>query len=304
MSLKTKLDAQDRAVRKLISNESLLILSEIRKALRNVRASLGEIYAKYGDNVTHQEMMKFNRLSKYEKQLIDEIKRLSGITLTSISNSLSKVFEESYYRTGWALEKETLFKFGFRELNRDVIKASVENPLDRVGWKFRSNQHHVTTIMRMRSELTQGLIEGKGFSRTAGEIKGRLNNLANDILRIVRTEGHRVLVKGRLEGIERAEAASGRLGVKVVRVLSSVLDSRTRSQSSSMDGQEADENGLFLYPNGVRGLPGQTGVPGYDINDRETVIVRIDESERSKNYKNEALSQYDFFEDWKKDRVK
>ncbi|MCP4253251.1 MAG: hypothetical protein GY775_07555 [Candidatus Scalindua sp.] len=49
------------------------------------------------------------------------------------------------------------------------------------------------------------------------------------------------------------------------------LDNRTRQQSISMDGNYANKDGKFLFPNGWH-YAGQSGVARYDINDRSTTI--------------------------------
>lgn len=51
------------------------------------------------------------------------------------------------------------------------------------------------------------------------------------------------------------------------------LDDRTRSQSANMDGQIANNEGKFLYPNGQRAYAHRSGVAKWDINDRSTTIT-------------------------------
>ena len=58
--------------------------------------------------------------------------------------------------------------------------------------------------------------------------------------------------------------------------LCSAIHMRTRQQSASMDGQLADVNDEFHYPNGaVSKFPGGSGVAAYDINERCNTISII-----------------------------
>ncbi|MBK7979268.1 MAG: hypothetical protein IPK06_04500 [Ignavibacteriae bacterium] len=141
-------------------------------------------------------------------------------------------------------------------------------------WQKRGIGHHEAAIDQVKTEITQGLIQGKGYAKTAANITDKVNSLANNMTRIVRTESHRVQVLGNNTALDKSIQSGKNLGIEMVKAIRSIIDDRTREQSRIMDGQEADENGLFTYPNGVKGLPGNTGVAEYDINDREVVIIK------------------------------
>jgi len=56
-----------------------------------------------------------------------------------------------------------------------------------------------------------------------------------------------------------------------------VIGDRTRPQSAQVDGRMENDDGFFKYPGGALvKIPGNSGVPGWDINDRESVINIID----------------------------
>jgi hypothetical protein len=62
-------------------------------------------------------------------------------------------------------------------------------------------------------------------------------------------------------------------GVEVIREIRSVRDDRTRPQSIEVDGLRENENGVFIYPDGMPvDIPGNSGVAAWDINDREQVL--------------------------------
>ena len=66
-------------------------------------------------------------------------------------------------------------------------------------------------------------------------------------------------------------------GVEARRMIVSVLDTRTRPQSGYVDGKFEDADGYFHYPGDVLvSIPGNSGRPEWDINDREAVVMSIE----------------------------
>lgn len=271
------LGLKDGRIHKQISELETQVLFELKKALDAVRAEIGLMYEKYGDDVTYSEMSKFNRLNNQRLVIKKHIEEMTGSAVREISSGLKKIFVESYAATGVTINEALATEIDFASLNIDVIRDAVNNPLSKVKWKGSFGEHASNAVGEISSEITQGLTRGRGYSKTAKNIKDRFDKLGNNVQRIVRTESHRVQVSGSNDAIDHAIDYSKKIGIPMVKVISSVLDSRTRDQSAQMDGQMAGSDGLFRYPNGVRGLPGNTGVAAYDINDREIVIVQLKE---------------------------
>lgn len=298
-------DKENRRLGKFLSDREYELLAAYRKSLTNTRNMLAEIFDKYGEKPTFAQLQKYGRLLNYEKQILEEMRSLTGVSLRKTENLMKDMFAESYYGTGYVLETSLGIKLGFNQINQNIVEAALDNPLDRVGWKFRMKGSHEKAVQQIKSELTQSLIRGDSYTKTARNIKEKFDQLANNVLRIVRTENHRVQVAARVKGIERAEASADRLGIEMERVIVSVLDGRTRPQSRIMDGKVADENGLFTYPDGRKALPGQTGNPAWDINDRETVILRIKENPANARLPvDESLKEYRTYEQWYNGRIR
>jgi hypothetical protein len=122
----------------------------------------------------------------------------------------------------------------------------------------------------------------------------------NNAERIIRTETHRTRSLGHYAASQDAKSQGARIRRQIV----SVLDDRTRAQSAAVDGRYENEDGLFLYPGGVLvAVPGDSGVPGWDINDRESVIDVVEgwdpETRRARNPatgENEVIGMQSFRE--------
>ena len=289
-------------VSKQLSETELKMLRQYAAGLDSIRELLGKMYGKYGDQVTLGDMTQYNRLASIEVQLLQEIKKLSSVSLKATSGILAQTFENSYYGTGFVLENETGLKLGFSKLNPDIIKKSVENPLSKVKWQSRLKINHDYYAQRTTNILTDGLIKGHGFAKTAANMKEQLDSLANNTLRIVRTENHRVSNEARHLGIDRGKKAGERLGITVFKVWDANNSKDPRKNHNDMDGQKADADGLFTMVTADGATikvdkPGNTGLAGEDINCN--CFLRTEIAGLSGNPRGE----YNSFDDWYTKRI-
>jgi hypothetical protein len=148
-----------------------------------------------------------------------------------------------------------------------------------------------------------GLMAGDSYTKTARKLKGVMENDAWKALRIVNTETHRNTMAGQFATSKMLKSK----GVEAKRMIVSVLDTKTRMQSAQVDGQLEDDNGYFHYPNGTLvAIPGNSGRPEWDIQDREGVIMSLDgtstELRRGRNpVTGEAdIIEWTSFNDWMK----
>ena len=160
-------------------------------------------------------------------------------------------------------------------------------------------------IGRIRQAINQGIIQGQTGAQVGRNLRRILNTTQSAAERIWRTETHRNRSLG--DWANWNQAVNN--GIEVCREIVSVLDNRTRAQSADVDGDRDCDGRGFLYPDGNRyEVPGNTGVPAYDINDRERTIQVIpgedgDTLRRGRNPatgENEVFS-YVKFDQWAKE---
>lgn len=260
------------------------LLRDYKKTLDDVRRKLSDIYSKYGDDVTFYELLKYDRLPKFELLITAGLIEIYKDSFKKMNHYFGDAYKKSYKGSVESIEKafnessglKTKIGISFGGVpSPELIEAAKENPFDRVKWKFRSKGHHEKAIEQIKQEITQGLIQGKGYSKTAANITDKVNNLANNIVRIVRTESHRIQVKARNEALNKSIKSAERLGIKLVKVWAAIVDGKVRDQHAEMNGKPVDDDGLFTLPDGTRAeAPGQTGVAEHDINCRCDVIVK------------------------------
>ena len=293
------------------------LLTEYKIALDEIRAKVSKIYTTVLDGVDKRdwffEMNKYNRLSKIKMELR---KVYSSIKISNTIIEGSELgFNNNYFRQQYSLAwmQQTIFK----NVNEDQLVASILGKINNrnasifipkygnVVQTMKNNK--AATIAKLDGIMNQAIIQGKGARTISREIKDLLGISAKKAMTISRTE----VMRNMNNGSYAAYLGAREDGVELGRMLIATLDSRTREQSGNMDKQIANKDGLFRYPNGAIALPGNTGNPAYDINDRETVIEIVKgfepETRIGRNPvtgKNETMDFIDFPEWMKRNNLK
>jgi hypothetical protein len=284
----------------------------------------------------YNEMMKFNRLQKLQSEVATLYKTAAGRANLLIENASFVGMSNSYYRAQYEASWMAQFEVGLlpkdlaeftvygTESSWKAITARVEALYgDATLYKSQSGtliraltQNMNADVLKIQNAITQGLLQGKGYpfmAKSIRDIIGKqmvkdgiytLQGAMANAMRIIRTESNRTMNAGHYASSKYLDS----LGIEVQRRLVSVLDKRTRGQSARMDGQTVGVDEPFKYPGGATALyPGNTGVPAYDINDRETTIDIIDGNEpelrtgRNPVTGKSETFNYKNFDDWRKE---
>ncbi len=293
----------DTDAEKLLAQFEKELLKAYKKSLEEIKKLISKVFEKYGDQVGYEDLVIYNRLTNLEQQIAGEIKKLTNENIKTTKNILKSIYSEQFYRTGFALESSLGARLGFGLLDSKVIEASILNSLDRIKWPDRMKDHAQQFVNQIRSEITQGLIQGNGYGKIAKAITDRTGINAGKVLRIARTEGHRVQSAGSLLAYEKSQAAVDRLGLRTAKVWLATLDNRTRDSHREMDGKEANEDGMFKLPSGVMTEgPGLSGIAEEDINCRCTTMMQFKDFPPKFRRDNETkqIIPYTTYEEWQK----
>lgn len=289
------------------------LIKEFKAALDDMKDASSRVYSGPLGGVDKAdylvEMNKGKRFSKYRadiKQTFDAIWRKA---VRAIVEGSEISFINNYYRQQYALNWMLTDPY-FKNVNLSAVTSSVLGTYTRKEYipfipkygklldTLKANRS--AYVSRLDSIITQGVIQGKGADEVGREISKVLNISVNKAITVSRTEMQRNLNSGAYSIF--ADMTAG--GIPLERRLIATLDTRTRKQSGDMDGQVATEKG-FKYPNGVRYLiPGNTGHPEWDINDRETVTTVTEgdspniRSGRNPDTGKTEIMDYGSFDDW------
>ena len=272
----------DRIGDRVMDIQEARLLKAYQVGLLEVQADVEELYRRFavGDKLTMAELTKFNRARNIEKQLVREIRKVNGKATRVTTGAITKGFEQDYYTTSFAAEQQVGAGLRFGLLNPDTIASAVNNPMDLIKWQRRLADQSAALVNQLRTTIVQGVIQGKGYPAMARLLKNRMEIGAGKAMRILRTEGHRAQVDGRLAALDKADAAAEELGLTMQRAWVANLDGRLRPSHGAVDGQIATarkgESTPMFTVSGVRTRgPGQVGIPAEDINCRCSVRSQI-----------------------------
>src|SRR5690625_4704843 len=144
-----------KALEKLEKQFEKELIHNYQLALKELDTRNDLIYEKYDGNWI--EMNRYNRLTKLEKEIANEISRLTGKNAQTLKRGMMQSFEETYYRTAWVLTNAVQTDLGFVMLDRNLIEKSIQNPLDRVGFLQRNRENQARLTRQLRENLTQSL---------------------------------------------------------------------------------------------------------------------------------------------------
>jgi hypothetical protein len=305
-----KLLAQaDTDIEKLILGFETTLAKSYKVSLDEIKKEIALMFEKYGNDVRYSDMMIYNRLTNLENSIAKEIKKLTGESITTTRDAIKDIYSESFYRTGFSLESSVGMKLGFGLLTPTVIQAVVLNPLDRISWPERMRANSQVFAKQITQELAQGLIQGKGYGKIASIVTEKTGISANNSIRIIKTEGHRVQNAARVLGFDASEKAARLIGFipeRVWRHPSGIKEPRDGTKDPDinhviMNDVPADSEGIFILSDGTKTYaPGLTGIAKHDIHCHCTTYMRFRSS--SKVYK-PTLSQDLSFPEWYVKRI-
>jgi len=171
------------------------------------------------------------------------------------------------------------------------------------NWFTRHSQNGRLLDQQIQQRIASGLKAGDSVQRIAKDIKDlyiKINpnkttqGAYSKALRIARTNTNRAFNAGITDGYIKNRQ---KLGDDLQLVKVSTFDNRTRNQSAGMDGDKANEQGLFRFPNGQLAMIGDSGQAKWDINNRGRAVQQFRNIESI-----EGIDQTITFEQWSKSK--
>jgi SPP1 gp7 family putative phage head morphogenesis protein len=247
-----------------------------------------------GEN-PYVEMQKYDRLKKLEAEITKELVNLYSGERKDINKVLENIYETSYFHTVYTMETELQTKLGFSMIPKDQVRRSVQNPISGLTLNDRLERNRNDIIFRTREQLTQGLIQGDSVPKMARRIRDVYEGDVKKTTRIVRTEVNRVRNEGTLDSYDRARSK----GVEFDVIWLATIDKRTRPTHASLDGQKADEDGLFYIGGDSAKAPGQFSSASENILCRCTTRAEFKDLEpQFRRVRGEGIVSYATYNEW------
>lgn len=209
-------------------------------------------------------------------------------------DALSKKIYEEEYTTAYIQSLYTVANTGIDDgyllklpkYTAKQFKEALNYPLSKLMNKNKMKTSRSVDIEQLYTTIISGVEQGLSLPKinrnidkalgyrdsTTGEWIPKKSARKGQTYRTMRTLRTEV---GRMRSVAETDQWINQQSiVKSELVWLATLDDKTRSQSAQMDGQVANENGEFVYPNGTVAKQRQSGNPAYDINDRCTTFNR------------------------------
>jgi SPP1 gp7 family putative phage head morphogenesis protein len=295
---------KQKALEEMEKRLELNLIQNYSSALKEVKSLLSFYHEKYatGEELTLQEMNKFNRLKTLELQFSNVLNTMSANNEKNVNDSLAEQYTEAFYRTGYGLEQEVKADLNFGLINPNLVYEAVQAPIDKLTLSDRMEGRRKEITKKVRDGITQGLLQGEGYAKMSQRLTGIFEGEARNLTRIARTEGHRVQESASFESQKHVQDQ----GVQMVKVWVAALDGRTRDAHRKLDGQKVPLDEHFEI-NGNKALyPSDFGIAAQDIHCRCTTVTEIEgfsplfeRRARGKDGKGEVIS-YKTYEQWEK----
>ncbi|WP_132995814.1 phage minor head protein [Sporanaerobacter acetigenes] len=273
----TKLDKEfislQNQIEKMSRMRETTVARNHKKVLYELRKRLAKLYEQYeiDGQLTYDEMVKYNRLQKLDKEVEMMINELYKDNTKLIRGHLTSIAEETSLYTIEVVEGATQRRLKGIVKEIDVSKT-INDEMAGLRWTGRMGKHRADVIWDIQKEIKRGLTQGDTYGAMAKRLKKELEISTSKCNTIVRTESHRVHAQAKVESLD----SIARHGVKMTKKWNSSKDERVRSQHSEMDGVEIPYEDDFILPDGAKGIaPGLIGQPQHDINCRCILTIDI-----------------------------
>lgn len=269
------------------------MLKVYRDGYIDITQRLEKVYARILSGVAPEDyynvMLQRNRLETLQKDMVDSYRkaaRQAGVMQFDMSKTAFRnMYYQNMYSVNWFSEPY------FSIIDEKALEVSVYGTdkiwqsikkVDRPKYKpylpqygtlvSVLNANATNDIKKIKNAVVSGLRAGDSYAKVARNLRKVFNTTASNAIRIARTEGNRNLNSGAYANSQ----AAVNMGIDLQRMYLATLDLRTRTQSGSMDGQTVPADQPFTYGGLSWYIPGNSGNPAYDINDRCTAIDLVD----------------------------
>ncbi len=233
MSLKDEILDIKQGSENLALKQTNELLKVYKRNLDDVRGQIGNIYAKYTvDGVLNiSSKQRYNVLLQLEKQLAKQMQELGETTENKTTDILTDVFQESYYKTAYTIDKGIELNASFAPLKKEFVEATVNAPIEGKTFSKRIWSNVDDLAKRVRTDVEKALIQGQSVEKLARKIKSDYGSTAYQAKRLIVTETAKVVTAAQDEIYKES-------GVIQKVLFDATLDNLTSDICQELDGKE------------------------------------------------------------------
>lgn len=208
-------------------------LSVYQQASKDIKAEIFDTYQKLNiEKPLISDFYRYNNLQKIEKQINDSILQLGSKEVDYTKQSLQHATLVGSQAAADVLNTNVL--------NKSAIDELIKRPWHDANFSDRIWKNKAQLINSLKSELTNGIIQGKSIYEVANTIDGRLDVGRSQTQRLVRTEYMHALNQGQIESYR----AKGYTKLKWI----ATMDDKTSKICRKRNGKEYDVDSLPDIP--------------------------------------------------------
>jgi SPP1 gp7 family putative phage head morphogenesis protein len=244
--------------------------------------------------VSRTEAFKYGRFEKLTAEVKGAVRVGMVTDIRNLESNGKRIYEAQYngmawvYNQGYALPVTGGVKVPLiaNALYSDFYGDTFDHLL-RKNWSVFADD--------IMAQLTRELNQGHSYTKMAKSVQTLTNRQYANSLRVARTEAHRIQAMA----IQDSYKLLDEVGAEYRKMWVATIDDRTRDTHVDMDGELADENGIFSLSSGATGPgPGLTGEASEDINCRCTDIAIIDgEKPTERRIRGEGIVPYEAYKE-------
>lgn len=244
-----------------INNE--ISMAEARKLLskselKNFRITLEEFIEKAKENVDERWTKELNnfyyktRISRLEALLVQIRQKVEMLTASQQQGTkelLSNIYEDTYYRTLYEIQKGTGIGVAFAKVDTAAFEKVLQTRWIGENYSERIWRNRDKLVRELQTKLSQAFIRGDSVEKTAKALAERMDVSFSSAARIIRTESSFIAHQATWDSYKAS-------GVVEKYEYLATLDDRTSEICRSMDGKvfklsekEVGVNYPPLHPN-------------------------------------------------------
>jgi len=302
---------QARAITdKQVDDISLQILAVYEDSLKSVTDELEKLYTKYLSGIDPRDyyntVIKLERLAKLKAQIVvlyTKAATEAGVLITEASTlSMSNAYYKNQFIADFFVPTIGA-QISFTALPPGLVNLAVTGNIEKwlaLDADLRKSVGDISDyiakdgetlsalllgnrndeIVKINRAITSGLLQGKGYTDTASDVKKVIGTVKKDLttgamakaLRIVRTESNRTYNTGAFANSQALDEQ----GIEFNRIWVSALDINTRNTHQTLDGQTVGPEEPFSSGGAEAMYPGGFGIASQDVNCRCSTIDAVD----------------------------
>lgn len=208
-----------------------------------------------------------SRLEELKYQMTKRVENLYRLENKDFEVNLANLYEDTYYRTNFDIQKGFGLDMSFTTLNYDMVKKAVSQKWIGDSFSGRIWKDKDKLLTALETKFTQGVAMGHNPRKIASSLKKELDTKYSNCERLARTEFNHTANQASLDSYKEYSSTPK---YKIV----ATLDSRTSEICRQMDGK------VFEVSEAKEGV----NFPVFHVRCRTTTIPYFEEDEIDKLY--------------------